>query len=159
MKLARIAAAAAVGALFCFPVRAELFPDGGVTPAEVADMLLHKGFTAEIGTTGHADRTPIISSAAAGAKFAIYFYNCDKTGECKSIQFFAGYHHRGVSVEAINKWNEENRFGRAYLSRSARFPNIEMDVLADRGFTSESLEDYLDMWTLLMGHFQGYIGW
>jgi microsomal dipeptidase-like Zn-dependent dipeptidase len=159
MKPGRIAAAAALCLTFSMPAWAESYSDRGVTTEEVADVLHGKGFTAEIGTAESAEHIPIISSAAAGAKFTIFFYGCNHSGHCESIQFFAGYHHKGVGVETINRWNRDNRFGRAYLSRDSRIPQLELDVLTEQGFTSESLESYLDLWTMLMGRFQSYIGW
>jgi hypothetical protein len=156
MKFGRIAAVVLVCGLYSLPAWAERLPDGGLTAKAVADVLLSKGFTAQVGTDDHHD--PMVSSAAAGAKFTIFFFNCDHAPRCGAIRFFAGYQHKGVSFEKINRWNQDNRFGRAYLSRD-RSPNVEMDVYVDKGFTTESLEGYLDLWTLLMGSFQSYIGW
>ncbi len=157
MKLGRFGAVLAIAALYSLPVPAERLPDGGITAHGVADVLLRKGFTAEVRTDNQGD--PIVNSAASGAKFTVFFFGCNHTPRCESIQFFAGYQRKGVSLEAINKWNRENRYARAYLSKDGRHPDVEMDLYVDKGFTTELLEGYLDLWTLIMGDFQSHIGW
>jgi len=157
MRLGQIAAAALIAVLFSLPVMAVPLPDGGVTADAIAGVLRNKGFTADITKDNEGD--PMISSAAAGAKFIVFSMAATTRRAATAIQFFAGYNRAGVSIETINNWNRDNRFGRAYLSSKDQTPRVEMDVLSNHGFTTEALADDLDTWQRVMGHFQTHIGW
>jgi hypothetical protein len=125
--------------------------DGGVTAQEVAAVLQAKGYRAEIGKDNDGD--PKVHSGAQGVGFDIYFYGCHKGPRCSSIQFTAGFHvEGGMTLERINQWNRNNRFGRAYLD-DVNDPFIEMDLDVEHGFTSEAVDNNVDTWDAVLGAF------
>jgi hypothetical protein len=60
----------------------------------------------------------IVSSSIDGVNFDIYFFAC--SGErCASMQFAAGWTPLAKATpEAVNTWNREKRYVRAYLDKS-----------------------------------------
>lgn len=148
-------AAAALGAS---PVLAGALPDGGISAQEVARVLQDKGFRAEVTVDSVGD--PLINSAADGTNFRVYFYGCagDDEPRCTAIQFMAGFDlEDGMSLERINLWNREHRFGRGYLDEE-NDPFLEMDVDVELGFTTEALANNLDTWIYVVPKFKEFIG-
>jgi hypothetical protein len=113
---------------------------------------LAKGYGAATkGKTSDGD--PKITGKINGVGYIIFFLGCsDSHSDCKSIQFYAGWDTKDVKIATINKWNSENRFGRAYLDDSSN-PAIEMDVNLDYGVSSENLDDTMDYWRLVLDEF------
>lgn len=154
MRRELIIAAAAVAVLGLAPgAQARPLPDGGVTPDEVARVMQHRGFRAEITTAD--DGRPLIKSSSSGYRFGVYFYGC-KQDRCPSIQFASAFDMAdGMSLKSINEWNRTSRFGRAYLDDESD-PFIEMDVDVERGFTTEALSNNLSTWEAVLGRFREF---
>lgn len=86
--------------------------------AVLADLLQELGYRAMLSTDGSGD--PLILSSADGSDFRIYFYGCSNGQACKTIQFSRGYDmDQGMSLEQVNTWNREYRFGKVYLDDEA----------------------------------------
>lgn len=155
MKPIVIVAALAVVALSPAAASAGMLPDGGVTASEVAKALQDKGYRAEV-TTG-SDGDPLIKSAADGTNFRILFYSCSKAQRCASIQFVAAFDlDDGMKLSKINSWNQNKRFGRAYLDDDMD-PFVEMDVDFEHGATSEAIANNIDTWAAVLPAFKSYI--
>ena len=148
----------AAGILGVSAVLAGALPDGGATAAEVAGVLQDKGYRAEITTDSAGD--PLIDSAADGTKFSVYFYGCEgEEPRCNAIQFMAAFDlEEGLSLEQINLWNREHRFGRGYLD-DENDPFVEMDLDVEYGFTTEALANNLDTWVAVLPGFKEFIGY
>lgn len=130
-------------------------PDGGVTAGEVRAALQAKGFKAEV--TKDSEGDPLIRSAADGSNFSIYFYDCDKSGRCVAIQFSAGFDlTKGTTLEVVNTWNKDRRFGKAYLD-DERDPYLEYDIDLEHGATTEALENVVDVWESVLPTFKKHI--
>jgi hypothetical protein len=130
-------------------------PDGGVTVDEVAAALQAKGFKAEISKDSGGD--PLIRSAADGSNFSIYFYSCDKAERCVAIQFSAGFDlAKGTTLEVVNSWNKDRRFGKAYLDAD-KDPYLEYDIDVEHGATTEALENVVDVWESVLPTFKKHI--
>jgi hypothetical protein len=126
-------------------------------PQTIVKAMQSAGYTANLGKDPTGD--PKIESGAAGAKFHVFFFNCTKNSDCRTVQFFAGYRKDGtVDMNQINEWNRTHRFSRAYIDKEGD-PVIEMDVNLDEGGLSSALFiDNLKVWENLLGQFREEFG-
>ena len=137
----------------------------GAAHAQMVSATSPQGIVAALQNAGYKetlskDETgdPLINSASGGSNFSVFFFGCTKNVDCRTIQFFAGYNDRKVTLSMMNEWNAKKRFARAYISDkgSAR---IEMDVdLDDGGMSAKLFEDNLEFWGAVMGAFEKHIG-
>ena len=127
-------------------------------PSGISAAMQQAGYRAQLGSDDTGD--PLIFSATGGSDFRVYFYNCTDNADCRTIQFYAGYSApHTATLETINEWNENNRFGRAYLGEDG-IARIEMDIDLDDGGISQALfEDNLEYWAIVMSRFEDYIGY
>ncbi len=147
---------AALAASFLFAGTANAQMVRAQDPSSVARTLQDMGYKAEMTKDDSGD--PLIKSSSGGSNFAIFFFGCTKNVDCRTVQFFAGYTDRKPSLERINEWNMNKRFGRAYISSSGS-ARVEMDVdLDDGGISPKLFEDNVEFWVLLMGQFEKHIG-
>jgi len=155
LMLRSLSMAAAMLAAIAAPASAQMV--SAADPASLVTVLQAKGYQAEL--TKSDDGDPMIRSAMDGSKFIILFYGCTKNRACQTIQFYAGFKSDGeVSIETMNEWNKENRFGRAYIDAD-KDPVVEMDVDLDDGGMSRALfEDVFEFWEVLMPDFKKTIG-
>lgn len=125
-------------------------------PKSLVSALQDAGYKAEL--TADSSGDPMIKSAAGGSNFTIFFYGCTDNKDCRTVQFYSGYSEPdNASLRAMNDWNRDNRFGRAYMADdgSAR---VEMDVDMDDGGISKLLfVDNLEFWEIIMSKFEDYI--
>lgn len=129
-------------------------PAGGVSAAQVVELLQGQGYRAQLDTDGVGD--PMIHSAAEGVNFAIYFYGCE-LGRCKSLQYSAGFDTDPMTYSKVNTWNADHRFGRAYLDDEMD-PYLEMDLDLERGASTELIAESLRTWSMLLPDFKTFIG-
>jgi hypothetical protein len=128
---------------------------GSVQAAEMIDatnpneiLEIAKGFgTASLQKDSDGD--PYISGMIEGVKYGIAFYGCESGRNCDDIQFGASWSKKGVSLNAINTWNQTRRFGKAYLDNDKE-PTIEMAVNIDQGVSRENMEDSFRWWTRIV---------
>lgn len=111
-------------------------PPGKVStanPHTITAYLQKAGYRAKLITGKGA---PYVESAADGANFYISLLNCDEQkANCQDVMFRSSYDRnkeKPVKVEAINKFNADNRWARAYLDEEGG-PVIEYDVLFATG--------------------------
>ena len=125
-----------------------------ITGSELQDM----GYKADLGTDSVGD--PLLTSAADGAEFQIFFFECDTSvpKECGSLMFRAGYDlPNGIALETVNAWNVESRLGRAWVDEDGD-PFLEMNVNVMHGVTPENLRDTIDWWIVSLTAFHERIG-
>ena len=122
-------------------------------PQKLVGVLQAAGYQAELGKDNTGD--PMITSAAAGSKFVVLFYNCTNHAACSTIQFQTAWAMKvKPTLATINEWNHGNRFGRAYIDKEGD-PGIMMDVNLDKGGMSTSLfRDNLEVWVAVLGNFK-----
>lgn len=126
------------------------------SPQSVVDALQGAGYKAVLTTDGTGD--PKIESASSGNKFVIFFYGCTKNRDCTTLQFYAGWTGPKISLDQINKWNNDKRFSRAIIDKDGD-PVIKQDLDLDDGGMSRLLfEDNVEYWVLVMTEFTKYIG-
>ena len=122
----------------------------------LAGVISGEGYKAKISTE---DGAPHILSESSGSPFAMLLMGCTENRNCTTVQFYAGFSKKGVTLDTINSWNAEKRFGRAYLDDEGD-PVIEMDINLDHGGVSRAnFVDNLDVWIELMGAFKKHIDW
>jgi len=125
-------------------------------PSSLVRAMQAGGYRAELTKDNSGD--PMIKSSSSGSDFAILFYGCKSNRNCTTIQFFAGFKDPdNGSLSALNKWNADNRFGRAYQSDSGS-ARIEYDLDLDVGGMSQALfRDNLDVFAALMDRYRKYV--
>lgn len=123
-------------------------------PKQILEMA--KGYgSADLEKDGSGD--PLITGRMNGSKYGIYFYNCNNGSSCKDIQFAAAFTKKGISLSEINTWNQNKRFGRAYIDKDGD-PRIEMDIPMRHGIEKKTLDDAFDTWTVVIKSFRQHIG-
>lgn len=119
---------------------------------QIADVLQEEGFQAKIdGKTG--DRW--IESGMSGYTYLILPFGCNDAGaDCKSVQFYVAFVPQNKpTLEEMNTYAAENRFGRVYLDGDGD-PVIEMDLdLEAGGMSKELFLDNLAYWDAIMVSF------
>lgn len=124
-------------------------------PATIRELLLDKGYRAELGKDGSGD--PMITSGVSGAKFVVMFYGCTNHLKCTNITFYAGFENTKMTIGDMNEWNKAHRFSRAYIDKDGD-PCLEGDVDLDIGGMSKGLFlDYFDTWTSSLGKFRSIV--
>lgn len=105
-------------------------------PHSIAAYLQKEGYRAKLISD---DGSPYIESSSSGATFVIYLQNCENNRDCKDVMFRSSYDMKDdepVKVDAINSYNAENRWARAYLDKESN-PVLEYDVL----FTDQLVDE------------------
>jgi hypothetical protein len=134
--------------------QARPLPAGGVTAAEVIEVLQANGYRATEDVDGVGD--PMVRSATDGTNYAIYFYGCERA-RCTTIQFAAAFSlESSPGLAKINEWNREKRFGRAYLDAEMD-PVVQMDVDLELGATTEQLQSVIGTWGAVLPAFKNFI--
>lgn len=121
-------------------------------PERLARVIQELGYRARLDVDGVGD--PLILSSAAGIDFAIYFFGCTDGEACSTLLFKAGFDlANGMTLEAVEAWNEEVLYGRVYLD-DENDPWIELAVNLFGGVTRENFEDTFDWWETVLFQFQ-----
>ena len=114
-------------------------------PERIAELL--KGFgIARLGT--HSDGEPLISGRINGKRYEVFFFDCNVGKDCRNIQFWA-YWEEPAQLDAINAWNRQTRFGRAYLDDEDDLV-LEYAVNMSHGVAEQTLEDGADIWMRML---------
>ena len=122
---------------------------------QIAELLQSEGYQAKLQGVNE-DRH--IKTGMAGYNFLVLPFDCDGKGEnCKSVQFYAAFAAKnGPTLEEMNTYAAENRFGRIYLDAD-RDPVIEMDIDLEAGGMSKALfMDNLAYWEAVMVSFADF---
>jgi len=151
MNWFRIGALAAVATVSTVPAAAETI--NARDPEVIAELLRKEGYQAKVDPKKEGE-DPVITSAASGSTFGVYFYNCEKGKNCQSVQFYAGFQKPKMDLKRVNDWNRDKRFGRAYIDKDGDAA-IEMDVnIEPGGMPRELFADNLNIWSDLIGEFR-----
>ena len=130
-----------------------LFPDGGVTPAEMAVELKAAGHKAKAIKDKNSD-TIIEASFPAGGQdvsYRVFFFGCKK-GRCASAQYYVAFD--GKKDKAI-KWNEDNRYARAYVAGEQ--VHLEYDLDLEQGASHKLVKNSAERWKAIMVAAVNYI--
>lgn len=148
--ITRLALAACAGLLAGVSAGAQEMIDG-TDPEAVVNLVRGYGSAT---LEKAADDTPMVRGRIEGTGFVIYFYGCDDDDvNCRSVGFRASWNADATTVEAVNGWNRDKRFGRAFLDEEGD-PVLEMDVNLFGSVTSVNFDDTVDWWRIIMADFQ-----
>lgn len=126
-------------------------------PETVIAALQDAGYKAVLKKDGSGD--PLITSAASGANFNVYFYGCEQGAGCRSLQLYAAYTVKPkLTADKVNGWNRENRFGTALLDKDGD-PALQWDVITETGMPEPLFAQMIDRWAGAMASYQTYVGW
>lgn len=129
----------------------------GNDPRQIATLIQNEGYKAVVGEDSYG--YPKISGRMSRSNYSVYFFGCDSSKGCNSIQFSAGYNlNTPLTLDKVNAWNSTKRFAKVHLN-SKGLPVIRMDVNTDYGVTADNLADTLDYWRLILEAFEDHIGW
>lgn len=135
------------------PVEAENDPKAIVdaTNPEVI-VELARGFgSANLEVDSEGD--PMIVGRINGTLYVIYFYGCEEGQSCREIQFAAAWADAEMDKDGVNLWNEETRYGKAYIDFEGD-PVLEFTVNLFEGVTRANLEDTIDWWKVALTAFE-----
>lgn len=101
---------------------------------------------------------PKISGKIDGVTYQVFFMNCTDNKNCEDLHFYAGFLDNKQTLEAINAWNRDKRFGKAYLD-SDLDAVIEFDVNLEHGVAQKNLDAAFSLWSLVLDQYTTYIGY
>jgi hypothetical protein len=96
---------------------------------------------------------PFITGRIDGTRYGIFFYGCSDGKECDDILFAAAWGGVKVSMDDINAWNRDKKFGKAFLDKDGD-PRLEMPVNLDYGVTQRNLDDTFYWWAKALAVFK-----
>lgn len=98
---------------------------------------------------------PLIELQYYGTHFAVFFYGCQDGENCNSLQFYSGYTPENeISLEAMNLWNAEQRYGRVYQGENGG-KRLEYDIYTGQaGVSADDFDEMFDIWTELVEDFE-----
>jgi len=100
-----------------------------------------------------AEDGPWIRAEMDDVVYTISFLNCIAGTDCTSVQLRAWWESAGAhTLEAVNQWNRERRFGAAYLDSSNNV-TVEFDVNLAGGVTAVNFDDTLQWWQVVLREF------
>ncbi len=135
--------------LVAIDVDAEALVDG-TSPEAILELVQGHGF-AELKVDSDGD--PLIAARFNDTQYFIFFYGCEAGQSCREVQFGAGWRGTGMSMERVNAWNQETRFGKAYID-SIGDPVLEFTVNLYKGVSRANLNGTIEWWMLALTAFE-----
>ncbi len=125
-------------------------------PKTVVAALQDLGYRAEL--TRDKEGDPMISSAAAGFKFSIFFYNCDDNTDCRTLRLHCGFHiDGGIKLEQANDWNKGHLFSKVYLD-DQNDPRFVTDIRIGEGIPKSVFDTHMQIYDTDLATFAKQIG-
>ena len=145
----RIAAAAAQPA----PKASAAPAAGAITPAGAEALLRELGADPQAKT--RRDGVPYFEFVIDGRKTVLALYGCTP-GPCAQALLHTGFKtDRKVDAQAINDWNREQRFVRAYLDRDGD-PIVESDLVV-AGAQIATMREWIATWRQRVPQFMAHL--
>lgn len=95
---------------------------------------------------------PMLTGTIDGADYGILMYGCESNTGCASLQFFATFTSQTADLLVLNTWNQDQRFGAAYLSDRGNFI-LHWSVNIDYGVSRQNFIDSVDIWRQTLAEF------
>lgn len=127
----------------------------GSNPDEILNIARGYG-SAAMETQSNGD--PKISGKIEGVTYQVFFMNCTNNTNCEDLNFYAGFLDNKQTLEVINAWNRDKRFGKAYLD-SDLDAVVEFDLNLEKGVTRDNLDAAFSLWSLILDQYTTYIGY
>jgi hypothetical protein len=154
MTPGRLIAAALLGSLACGPALGQNVIDGSAVDEIVT---IAKGYGAAT-LESQGDGNPRIAGNIKGVPYYVFFMNCTDKTACEDVNFYAGFANIKPTMDALNAWNRDKRFGNAYLDADLDAA-IEYDVNLEYGVTRENLDAAFGVWSVLLEQYTEYVGY
>lgn len=122
----------------------------------IAQTMERAGYQPE---QGSSDGERYIKAKLDQYEFLVLPFGCDDTQRnCRSAQFFISFDpERSPSLEAMNAYSRENRWGRIYLDKEGD-PALEFDLDLEEGSMSEALFlDNLAYWETVVQAYATFV--
>jgi Putative bacterial sensory transduction regulator len=102
---------------------------------------------------------PKVSGRINGVTYTVYFMNCSDAGkDCEDLNFYSGFADNKPTMDLINAWNRDKRFGKAYLD-SDLDAVVEFDLNLEHGVTRDNVDAAFELWSLILDQYTTYIGY
>jgi hypothetical protein len=102
---------------------------------------------------------PRIAGNINGVPYYVFFMNCGTDGtNCEDINFYAAFAGVKPTMDALNAWNRDKRFGNAYLDADLDAA-IEFDVNLEYGVSKDNLDAAFSLWSVLLAQYIDYVGY
>ncbi|MGO9544115.1 MAG: YbjN domain-containing protein [Rhodomicrobium sp.] len=103
---------------------------------------------------------PLIKGRMGGLDYSVYFYDCERHANCKTIQLRSSFalDQRMTDLKKLNEWNREKRWAKSYVNEKGE-PQIELDVPMRYGISQASLDETFRVWAKFMRDYASYIGY
>jgi hypothetical protein len=119
-------------------------------PQSIADALKAQGFKAQV-ERNEQTGNPLVSSAASGYNYKIYFYGCEQAAKCTTLSFVTVFEKDGTNTpELANLWNKENRFSQMAVNDNGTLA-FSYDVTTVGGLNKANFADVVDWWQTMLG--------
>lgn len=151
MKIAWLAIAAA---LATGPALSQELVDGSKVDSIVELARGYGSATLESQTDG----SPRIAGKIKGVPYYVFFMNCTEGANCEDLNFYAGFANIKPTLDAINAWNRDKRFGNAYLD-SDLDAAIEYDLNLEYGVSRDNLDAAFGVWSVILEEYIAYVGY
>lgn len=147
-----LACVVALGSIL--PAQAQTLIDG----SQVDEILnIARGYgAATLDQRSNGD--PMITGKIEGVSYQVFFMNCTDNANCEDLNFYAGFIDNKQTLDVINAWNRDKRFGKAYLD-SDLDAVIEWDVNLEHGVTPQNLDANFSLWAAILDQYTTYIGY
>ncbi|MCZ8170988.1 MAG: YbjN domain-containing protein [Novosphingobium sp.] len=119
-------------------------------PATVAAALMEAGYRAKPGKMDNG--APMISSAAAGYNYDVFFSGCTDNKACKSLTFSVTFtdDDQVNSAELANEWNAGYRFSTMAFNKDKTL-SVTYDVTTVGGINKANFADVIEWWSIILG--------
>ncbi|MCW2350530.1 YbjN domain-containing protein [Sphingobium sp. B12D2B] len=119
-------------------------------PETVVKAIQDAGYKASL-SKSESSGNPMITSAASGYNFNIYFYECEDGKNCASLHFSTSFVDDGKNTpELANLWNRKNRFSQMAVDEDGSL-DLTYDVTTYGGLTQRNFADVVDWWQTMLG--------
>lgn len=99
----------------------------------------------------------LLVTNSKGILSVVNFGDC--SGErCGTISFYAGFANAKPTLEVINNWNRDKRFGAAYLDADLD-ASVRYDVSFEQGASYQNIVSDFEVWSLILEQFITHIGY
>jgi Putative bacterial sensory transduction regulator len=133
-------------------------PQNGLAVADVSQWIASKG---GVVSAVQRDGGQIFFTVQdGGLTWAVFFYGCTND-VCEDIQYSAAFANPSVTLDAVNAWNTQQRFLKAFYSPGAAGQNataaVQFDVLL-QGESVDQLTNPTAVWIGMLPEFAVRVG-
>jgi hypothetical protein len=135
------------------PAQAEICATGVIcasNPQGMVDAIRALGYKAVLEKDSNGD--PMISTAASGYEYTIYFDECNNHVNCETVQFFIAFEKDSVNSEKLaNEWNLTRRMGKMYFDPKDGSLTMDYELSTVGGLSQANFADVVAWWDTCLG--------